>query len=166
MDEINYVDELTPKQKIGWNNLISTTRRKYPFIKNVIIDEPISTWSTLLSINIVFDLEEMISFYNVEQPRRYKEVPYLYKAQLDPRPFLFTFVDEQYQDQFKNEFNKDLVSYMQMAYRSLPPEFRVNMDEDAYLSRHSTKELSITNFIPIFDVKKYYDVDREGEIYI
>lgn len=164
--EKNYVDDMTPKQKMGFKVLVSIVRRKFPFIKDITIPVPLDTYGSFLIPNIIFDLEDLWKFYDVTPPTYYKDNPYLYNLLKYPHPYLFSYLDDQYDKQFGNNFNELIESYMHTAYRSLPNEMKYlqyekwqgsdNDIESSIKSDQLTVEFRIRDFIPIFDPSKYY----------
>ncbi len=72
MEENNHIDEMTPKQKMGWKILISIVRKKFPYIKDLPIPYPIYTYDSMMSVNIVFDLNNLYRIYKVGPPEHYK----------------------------------------------------------------------------------------------
>ena len=164
--EKNYVDDMTPKQKMGFKVLVSIVRRKFPFIKGITIPVPLDTYGSFLIPNIIFDLEDLWKFYDVTPPTYYKDNPYLYNLLKYPHPYLFSYLDDQYDKQFGNNFNELIESYMHTAYRSLPNEMKYlqyekwqgsdNDIESSIKSDQLTVEFRIRDFIPIFDPSKYY----------
>jgi hypothetical protein len=173
--EKNYVDDMSPKQKMGFKVLISIVRKKFPFIKDITIPIPLDTYGTFLVPNIIVDLEDLWKFYNVTPPMNYKDKPYLYTVLKNPRAYLFAYVDDQYDKQFGSNLNELIESYMYTAYRSLPNDMKylqyekwesrpyVYDIESRIKSDQSTVEFRIREFIPIFDPSPYYK-EEEGVI--
>jgi hypothetical protein len=170
--EKNYVDDMTPKQKVGFKILISIVRKKYPFIKDMTIPFPLDTYGSFLIPNVVIDLEDLWKFYNVTPPMYYKDSPFLYKLLKEPHSFLMAYVDDQYEKEFGHEFNNDLEAYMTSAYRSLPNDMKYlqyekweGQDdiESSIKSDQITAGFRIRDFVPIFDVTKYYKKE-EGDL--
>jgi hypothetical protein len=163
--EKNYVDDMTPKQKVGFKVLVSIVRKKYPFIKDITIPVPLDTYGTFLVPNIIVDIEDLWKFYNVTPPGYYKYRPYLYNLLKSPRAYLFTYVDDQYEKQFSSNFNELIESYMHTAYRSLPNDMKYlqyekwqgsDDVESSIKSDQLTAGFRIRDFVPIFDPSKYY----------
>jgi hypothetical protein len=171
--EKNYVDDMTPKQKMGFKVLVSIVRKKFPFIKDITIPIPLDTYGSFLIPNIIFDLEDLWKFYNVTPPSYYKDSPYLYKLLKEPHSYLFTYVDDQYEKQFGHNFNELIESYMHKAYRSLPNDMKYlqyekwqggeNDIESSVKSDKITVEFRIREFVPIFDPSPYYKKE-EGDL--
>ena len=171
--EKNYVDDMSPKQKMGWKVLISIVRKKYPFIKDITIPIPLDTYGTFLVPNIIVDIEDLWKFYNVTPPGYYKYNPYLYNLLKSPRAYIFTYVDDQYEKQFSGNFNELIESYMHTAYRSLPNDMKYLQYEkwqggeytieSTFKSNKLTVEFRIREFIPIFDSSPYYK-EEEGDL--
>ena len=170
--EKNYVDDMTPKQKMGFKVLVSIVRKKYPFIKDITIPIPLDTYGSFLIPNIIFDLEDLWKFYDVTPPSYYKDSPYLYKLLKEPHSFLMAYVDDQYEREFGYEFNNELEEYMHLAYRSLPNDMKYlqyekweGLDdiESSVKSDQITAGFRIREFIPIFDPTPYYN-EEEGDI--
>ena len=74
--EKNYVDDMTPKQQMGWKVLTSIVRKKYPFVKDMTIPIPLDQYGSFLIPNIIFDLEDLWKFYNTKPPTYYNDNPY------------------------------------------------------------------------------------------
>ncbi len=170
--EKNYVDNMSPKQKMGFKVLVSIVRKKFPFIKDITIPIPLDTYGSFLIINIVFDLEDLWKFYNVTPPNHYKDNPFLYKLLKHPHAYLMAYVDDQYDKQFGFSLNDKLESYMHMAYRSLPKDMKYlqyekwegkDDVESSIKSDQATVEFRIRDFIPIFDPSPYYKKE-EGDL--
>jgi hypothetical protein len=166
--EKNYVDDMTPKQQMGFKVLISIVRKKYPFIKDITIPIPLDQYGSFMIPNIIFDLEDLWKFYNVTPPMNYKDSPYLYKLLKSPHSFLMAYVDDQYEDKFGYQYNNQLEEYMYTAYRSLPKDMKYlqyekweGQDdvESSIKSDQITAGFRIRDFVPIFDVSKYYTED-------
>ena len=166
--EKNYVDDMTPKQQMGWKVLTSIVRKKYPFIKDITIPIPLDQYGSFLIPNIIFDLEDLWKFYNTKPPTYYNDNPYLYKLLKQPHSYLMTYVDEQYEGKFGYEYNNQLEQYMHDAYRSLPKDMKYlqyekwDGEDDIETSIKSdqyTVEFRIRDFVPIFDSSKYYTED-------
>jgi hypothetical protein len=163
--EKNYVDDMTPKQKVGFKVLVSIVRKKYPFIKDITIPVPLDTYGTFLVPNIIFDLEDLWKFYNLKPPNYYEDHPYLYKLLKHSHSYLFTYLDDQYDKQFSGNFNDLIEKYMHTAYRSLPNDMKYlqyekwqgsDDVESSIKSDQLTAGFRIRDFIPIFDPSKYY----------
>jgi hypothetical protein len=171
--EKNYVDDMTPKQKMGWKALTSIVRMKYPFIKGITIPIPLDTYGSFLVPNIIVDLEDLWKFYNVTPPMNYKDKPYFYNLLKNPYSYLFPYVDDQYDKQFSSNINGLIESYMYTAYRSLPNDMKYlqyekweggeHTIESLVKSHQATVEFRIREFIPIFDSSPYYK-EEEGDI--
>jgi hypothetical protein len=170
--EKNYVDDMTPKQQMGFKVLISIVRKKFPFIKNITIPVPLDTYGSFLIPNIIFDLEVLWKFYNLEPPMYYKNNPYLYKLLELPHSYLFAYLDDQYEISFGSNFNNLIETYLHTAYRSLPNDMKYLQYEkwegqgdieSSIKSDQLTSSFSIREFIPIFDPTPYYN-EEEGDI--
>jgi len=171
--EVNYVEyEMTPKQQMGFKVLISIVRKKYPFIKDMTIPIPLDTYGSFLIPNVIFDLEDFYKYYNVTPPKTYQHAPYLYELLNQRHAYLMTYVDEQYAEQFGFQYNNVLEEYMYDAYRSLPKDMKYlqyerwdGQDdiESSIKSDQHTVEFRIRDFVPIFDVTKYYKKE-EGDL--
>ena len=46
----NYVDQMTPKQKMGWRMLYLLAIKKYPFIKEIKIDKPLDLYGVVSTV--------------------------------------------------------------------------------------------------------------------
>ena len=170
--EKNYVDDMTPKQQMGFKVLTSIVRKKYPFIKDITIPIPLDQYGSFMIPNIVFDLEDLWKFYDVTPPMIYKDSPYLYKLLEQPHSFLMAYVDDQYEDKFGYQYNNQLEEYMYTAYRSLPKDMKYlqyekwdgeDDIESSIKSDQITAGFRIRDFVPIFDVTKYYNKE-EGDL--
>jgi hypothetical protein len=170
--EKNYVDDMSPKQKMGWKVLISIVRKKFPFIKDITIPVPLDTYGSFLVPNIIFDLEDLWKFYNVTPPIIYNEKPFLYELFTRQHSYLMSYVDDQYSDKFGYKYNNQLEQYLFDAYRSLPKDMKYlqyekwegqyGIESIVKLAQR-TVEFRIQDFVPIFDVTKYYK-KREGDL--
>jgi hypothetical protein len=164
MEENNHIDEMTPKQKIGFKVLISIVRKKFPYIKDLLIPYPIHMYDSMMSIDIVFDVNDMYRMYKVGPPEHYKEFPFLYNSLNGEGSYLLRYVDDQYDHMFGNTYNKKLEEYITLAYSSLPPDMRVNQyeatndPEDSLQYRwkiaRDTTRINLHRFLPIFDENK------------
>jgi len=175
--------KLTVKQKAGLKLLTSAMRKKYPFINGFdVIPTSFESYGTLVTMDIMFDLEKFYKKYNVGPPERYYKSPYLFRNMDQPRGYLMTFVDEDDEDNFRNEFNTELEKSMNVYYRHLPSDMTITKFQgwsDEELDRHAEDygitssgfynkwrdsnepvELRISEFVPEnFDVTKYYTED-------
>ena len=164
MEENNYIDEMTPKQKMGWKILISIVRKKFPYIRDLLIPYPIHMYDSMMSIDIVFDLNDIYRIYKVGPPEHYKEFPFLYDSLNDEGSYLLRYVDDQYDHMFGSTFNKKLEEYITLAYSSLPPDMRVNQYESItdpedslqyrWKIKRDTTRINLHRFLPIFDENK------------
>ena len=164
MEENNHIDEMTPKQKMGWKILISIVRKKFPYIKDLLIPYSIHMYDSMMSIDIVFDLNDLYRIYKVGPPEKYKEFPFLYDSLNDEGSYLLRYVDDQYDHMFGSTFNKKLEEYITLAYSSLPPDMRVNQYEAinptedtlqyTWKNERETTRINLHRFIPIFDENK------------
>ena len=162
----NYVDDMSPKQKMGFKVLVSIVRKKYPFIKDITIPIPLDQYGSFLILNIVFDLEDLWKFYDVKPPAYYSENRYLHKLLEQSHSYLMTYIDDQYDGNFGYEYNNQLEHYMYTAYRSLPKDMTYlqyekwdgddNDIETSIKKDQHTVEFRIREFVPIFDSSKYY----------
>jgi hypothetical protein len=168
--EKNYVDDMTPKQQMGFKVLISIVRKKYPFIKDITIPIPLDQYGSFMIPNIIFDLEDLWKFYNVTPPMNYKDSTYLYKLLKHPHGFLMSYVDDQYEDKFGYQYNNQLEEYMHTAYRSLPNDMKYlqyekwgGQDdiESSIKADQITAGFRIRDFVPIFDPSPYHN-EEEG----
>ena len=164
MEENNHIDEMTPKQKMGWKILISIVRKKYPYIKDLLIPYSIYQYDSMMSIDIVFDLNDLYRMYKVGPPDYYKDSPFLYSSLNEEGSYLMRYMDEKYDHMFGSTFNKKLEEYITLAYSSLPPDMRVNQyeatndPEDSLQYRwkikRDTTRINLHRFMPIFDENK------------
>ena len=162
--EKNYVSEMSPKQQMGWKVLISIVRKKFPFIKDLLIPSPIYKYESLLGVDIVFDVNDLYKVYNVGPPENYEQFPFLYSTLKDEGSYLMRYVDDQYDDMFGNEFNDKLNQYIELAYSSLPPDMRINQYESfdgpedelqhKWKVQRDTILIRINKFIPIVNMNK------------
>jgi hypothetical protein len=170
--EKNYVDDMTPKQQMGWKVLISIVRKKYPFVKDMVIREPLDVYGSFLTPNIIIDLEDFYKYYGVTPPKNYEQAPYLYELLNQQHSYLMSYVDDQYEKQFGYEYNNQFEEYMHDAYRSLPKDMKYlqyekwggkDDIESSIKTGMYTVEFRIRNFVPIFDITKYYKKE-EGDL--
>lgn len=148
--------ELTPIQRQGWMILTNRTRKKYPYIKEIYISRPLDTYTTLMVVDIVIDLDRFYQTEGLTIPQRYIDDPYLSVLLKEPSTYMFTYVNKQYEDDYSIEFNHSLEEYMNGIYRVLPDDMKVITRWD------NLKEISLGRYIPFIDVDKYiYPQGRE-----
>ena len=101
---------------------------------------------------------------------KFKDNPFLYKLLDQPYSYLMSYVDDQYEDKFGSDYNNQLEKYLHMAYRSLPKDMRYlqyekwrgeNDIESSIKADEATVEFRIGNFVPIFDISKYYTKEED-----
>ena len=108
----NYVDQMTPKQKMGWRMLYLLAIKKYPFIKEIKIDKPLDFYSSMFVVSLVVDIEKIEEQYNVEQAER--------RPLSLSSPYLFPFFKEKYMDKFSWNFNDPIEEYLSKCYSIIP----------------------------------------------
>ena len=175
--------KLTVKQKAGLKLLTSSLRKKYPFINGFdVIPTSFERYGTLITVNIRFDLEKFYKYYNVGPPKRYFDATYLFTNMTIPRGYLMSYVDDEDEDNFRNEFNNTLEKSMNTYYEHLPSDMTITKFQgwsDEELIRQQEEygvrtpgfyskwrdsgepvDLRISDFVPEnFDVTKYYTED-------
>jgi hypothetical protein len=134
----NYVDQMTPKQKMGWRMLYLLAIKKYPFIKEIKIDKPLDLYSSLFIVSLVVDIEKIEEQYNVEQAER--------RPMSTSSPYLFPFFKEEYSEMFSWNFNDPLEEYLSECYSLVP-------DNMAIKREHPVMNMSIhlSRFIPYYN---------------
>ena len=175
--------ELTVKQQAGLKLLTSSMRKKYPFINRFEIKpNSFKRYGTLVSMDIKFDLEKFYKYYNVGPPKRYFEHTFLFSHLAQERSYLMSYVDNEHEDMFRNEFNSVVEKNMNTYYEHLPSGMTLTKFEgwsDEELEQHSRQwdvispsfylewrnsrepvDLRLSDWIPEnFDVTKYYTED-------
>jgi hypothetical protein len=121
-------------------------------------------YDSMMSVDIVFDLNDIYRIYKVGPPEHYKEFPFLYATLNEEGSYLLRYVDDQYDHMFGSTFNKKLEEYITLAYSSLPPDMRVNQYESItdpedslqyrWKIKRDTTRINLHRFIPIFDENK------------
>jgi hypothetical protein len=128
----NYVDQMTPKQKMGWRMLYLLAIKKYPFIKEIKIDKPLDRYSSIFIVSLVVDIEKIEEQYNVEQAER--------RPMSTSSPYLFPFFKEEYFEMFSWNFNDPLEEYLSECYSLVPDNMAIKrehpiMNMSIHLSR-------------------------------
>ena len=128
----NYVDQMTPKQKMGWRMLYLLAIKKYPIIKEIKIDKPLDLYSSIFVVSLVVDIEKIAEQYNVEQAER--------RPMSTSSPYLFPFFKEKYMDKFSWNFNDPIEEYLSKCYSIIPDNMAVKrehpvMNMSIHLSR-------------------------------
>jgi hypothetical protein len=128
----NYVDQMTPKQKMGWRMLYLLAIKKYPFIKEIKIDKPLDFYSSMFVVSLVVDIEKLEEQYNVEQAER--------RPLSLSSPYLFPFFKEKYMDKFSWNFNDPIEEYLSKCYSIIPGNMAIKrehpvMNMSIHLSR-------------------------------
>lgn len=172
--EENYVKDMSPRQQKGWKIFVSMVRKKYRFINDIIITNRLDTYGTFLIVDIVFDLDNLTRLYDVSLPKNYVESPHLYSSLNNPYTYLMSYLDDEHMDQFGFQFNNEIETYMSRSYGTLPKEFKstqyefnkygLSVIEKSVKESEYPMEFRIRNFIPVFNVLKYYNPGGEKDI--
>ena len=116
----NYVDQMTPKQKMGWRMLYLLAIKKYPFIREIKIDKPLDFYSSIFVVSLVVDIEKIAEQYNVEQAER--------RPLSLSSPYLFPFFKEKEDEMFSWNFNDILEEYLNECYSIVPDNMSIKKD--------------------------------------
>ena len=145
----NYVDQMTPKQKMGWRMLYLLAIKKYPFIKEIKIDKPLNLYSSIFVISLVVDIEKIEEQYNVEQAERRPISEY--------SPFLFPFFKQKYMDKFSVNFNDPLEEYLNECYSIVPDNMAIKKDYPDFSNTnfpqftHDNMKVHLSRFEPYYN---------------
>ena len=139
----NYVDQMTPKQKMGWRMLYLLVIKKYPFIKEIKIDKPLNLYSSIFVISLVVDIEKIEKQYNVEQAER--------RPMSTSSPYLFPFFKED--EMFSWNFNDILEEYLNECYSIVPDNMAIKKDypEFSYTKTKDNMKLHLSRFEPYYN---------------
>ena len=139
----NYVDQMTPKQKMGWRMLYLLAIKKYPFIKEIKIDKPLNLYSSIFVISLVVDIEKIAEQYNVEQAER--------RPMSTSSPYLFPFFKED--EMFSWNFNDILEEYLNECYSIVPDNMAIKKDypEFSYTKTKDNMKLHLSRFEPYYN---------------
>ena len=139
----NYVDQMTPKQKMGWRMLYLLAIKKYPFIKEIKIDKPLNLYSSIFVISLVVDIEKISEQYNVEQAER--------RPMSTSSPYLFPFFKED--EMFSWNFNDILEEYLNECYSIVPDNMSIKKDypEFSYTKTKDNMKLHLSRFEPYYN---------------
>ena len=139
----NYVDQMTPKQKMGWRMLYLLAIKKYPFIKEIKIDKPLNLYSSIFVISLVVDIEKIAEQYNVEQAER--------RPMSTSSPYLFPFFKED--EMFSWNFNDILEEYLNECYSIVPDNMSIKKDypEFSYTKTKDNMKLHLSRFEPYYN---------------
>ena len=139
----NYVDQMTPKQKMGWRMLYLLAIKKYPFIKEIKIDKPLNLYSSIFVISLVVDIEKIEKQYNVEQAER--------RPMSTSSPYLFPFFKED--EMFSWNFNDILEEYLNECYSIVPDNMAIIKDypEFSYTKTKDNMKLHLSRFEPYYN---------------
>ena len=139
----NYVDHMTPKQKMGWRMLYLLAIKKYPFIKEIKIDKPLNLYSSIFVISLVVDIEKIAEQYNVEQAER--------RPMSTSSPYLFPFFKED--EMFSWNFNDILEEYLNECYSIVPDNMSIKKDypEFSYTKTKDNMKLHLSRFEPYYN---------------
>ena len=139
----NYVDQMTPKQKMGWRMLYLLAIKKYPFIKEIKIDKPLNLYSSIFVISLVVDIEKIEKQYNVEQAER--------RPMSTSSPYLFPFFKED--EMFSWNFNDILEEYLNECYSIVPDNMAIKKDypEFSYTKTKDNMKLHLSRFEPYYN---------------
>lgn len=141
----NYVDQMTPKQKMGWRMLYLLAIKKYPFIKEIKIDKPLDLYSSMFVVSLVVDIEKLEEHYNVEQVER--------RPLSLSSPYLFPFFKEEYFKRFSWTFNEPLEQYLSECYSIVPDNMAIKQ-ENIVGVKNSTKinrSIHLSRFEPYYN---------------
>ena len=139
----NYVDQMTPKQKMGWRMLYLLAIKKYPFIKEIKIDKPLDLYSSIFVVSLVVDIEKIAEQYNVEQAER--------RPMSTSSPYLFPFFKED--EMFSWNFNDILEEYLNECYSIVPDNMAIKKDypEFSYTKTKDNMKLHLSRFEPYYN---------------
>jgi hypothetical protein len=133
----NYVDQMTPKQKMGWRMLYLMVIKKYPFIREIKIDKPLNLYSSIFVVSLVVDIKKIEEQYNVEQSETIQT----------SSSFLFPFFKQKYMDKFSLNFNDPLEEYLNYCYSIVPDNMSVKKD---YPTKDNMK-IHLSRFEPYYN---------------
>ena len=139
----NYVDQMTPKQKMGWRMLYLLAIKKYPFIREIKIDKPLDLYSSIFVVSLVVDIEKIAEQYNVEQAER--------RPMSTSSPYLFPFFKED--EMFSWNFNDILEEYLNECYSIVPDNMAIKKDypEFSYTKTKDNMNLHLSRFEPYYN---------------
>ena len=139
----NYVDQMTPKQKMGWRMLYLLAIKKYPFIREIKIDKPLDLYSSIFVVSLVVDIEKIAEQYNVEQAER--------RPMSTSSPYLFPFFKED--EMFSWNFNDILEEYLNECYSIVPDNMAIKKDypEFSYTKTKDNMKLHLSRFEPYYN---------------
>lgn len=139
----NYVDQMTPKQKMGWRMLYLLAIKKYPFIREIKIDKPLDLYSSIFVVSLVVDIEKIAEQYNVEQVER--------RPMSTSSPYLFPFFKED--EMFSWNFNDILEEYLNECYSIVPDNMSIKKDypEFSYTKTKDNMKLHLSRFEPYYN---------------
>ena len=139
----NYVDQMTPKQKMGWRMLYLLAIKKYPFIREIKIDKPLDLYSSIFVVSLVVDIEKIAEQYNVEQVER--------RPLSLSSPYLFPFFKED--EMFSWNFNDILEEYLNECYSIVPDNMSIKKDypEFSYTKTKDNMKLHLSRFEPYYN---------------
>ena len=139
----NYVDQMTPKQKMGWRMLYLLAIKKYPFIREIKIDKPLDFYSSIFVVSLVVDIEKIAEQYNVEQVER--------RPMSTSSPYLFPFFKED--EMFSWNFNDILEEYLNECYSIVPDNMSIKKDypEFSYTKTKDNMKLHLSRFEPYYN---------------
>lgn len=135
----NYIDQMTPKQKMGWRMLYLLVIKKYPFIKEIKIDKPIDLYDTMFVVSLVVDIEKLEEQYNIKQAERRPLSP--------SSPYLFPFFKEKYFDMLTQNFNDPLQDYLTECYSIVPSNMSVQCSYSGNMASEVDLKISLRNKI-------------------
>jgi hypothetical protein len=138
----NYVDQMTPKQKMGWRMLYLLAIKKYPFIREIKIDKPLDLYSSIFVVSLVVDIEKIAEQYNVEQAER--------RPMSTSSPYLFSFFKED--EMFSWNFNDILEEYLNECYSIVPDNMAIKKDYPEFsYTKHDNMKLHLSRFEPYYN---------------
>lgn len=135
----NYVDQMTPKQKMGWRMLYLLAIKKYPFIKEIKIDKPLDFYSSMFVVSLVVDIEKLEEQYNVEQAER--------RPLSLSSPYLFPFFKEEYFKRFSWTFNEPIEEYLSECYSIVPDNMAIKREQHPVMNM----SIHLSRFEPYYN---------------
>lgn len=131
-------------------------KRHYPYIIKL-IPEYLDEYNTLIAIDLVFDLNKLYDVTNTQPPMDYLINKHLLELLEDPRYYLNSFVDYQYEGMFGNKYNSDLEKMIKNYVHLLPGDMRLTKfhgytgDDDftkRWRDQKETINIHVGQFIP------------------
>ena len=169
--------EFTKYQKAGFKLLLKHIRLKYPFILEIIPDtNSFERYGTMMTVSLKFDLEKFWESTGAYPDKKYEETPYLYTVYQNTGLYLFRYVADELREKFGVDYNHEIEDEINRFYKHLPDYMRLSnfegwsderiendefnrIGKEFYIKWREKKEpvkLSLNEWIPEFDIKKYY----------